>query len=132
MSFKRFFYLLASIGLISTLIVLGLSRFLRLDTLIKQMSLGSIIIFSFFCLVFFSWGKMLSESRNPYNFNNVIIMSTLSKMIISMAFLLSFKRIFNPDSKYVYVPFLIFYIVYAIFETYFLTILGKQKIKQHD
>ncbi len=127
MSSKKFASILLVLTITSIMVIITASRLVGLSFHIILLSYSSIIFFSIFCVAFFIWGKKAAASNNLYNFNNVIVFSTLSKMILSLAFLLLFKKIFNPDSKFVVVPFLLFYTLYTIFETYFLTLLGKSK-----
>lgn len=127
MQTSRFFLWLSGIGIISFLIVFVLGKYFVLSYLAQLLSYWSICFFTVFCIVFFIWGKNLSKSKNLFRFNEVIVFSTLSKMLFSIIMLGAFKKIFQPNSKYVILPFIVIYLVYTIFETYFLTKLAKQK-----
>lgn len=127
MQTSRFFLWLSGIGIISFLIVIVLGKYFNLSYLAQLLSYWSICFFTVFCIVFFIWGKKLSKSKNLFRFNEVIVFSTLSKMLFSIIMLVAFKKIFQPSSKYVILPFIVIYLVYTIFETYFLTKLAKQK-----
>lgn len=127
MGFLRFGLLLSFIGVAVILTVFAIDLWIALPEFSLQISVVSVLLFSAFCLVIYWVARRLAASANLYKFNNVILMSIMGKLALTMAFLGIFRKIFMPESKYVYVPFLIIYIVYTIFETYFLTIIGKQK-----
>lgn len=127
MGIGRFLIILVVIGISSLTMVYLLNTFAQLPLFTLEISVASIILFSLFCVLIYFIAVNYAASRNLYKFNNVIVISILGKLALSMAFLGSFRKIYMPESKYVYVPFLIFYLVYTIFETYFLSIIGKQK-----
>lgn len=127
MSSNRFFTTLIFITAGSLMLIFLTNFVTGLSPQILLISYFSVLFFTVFCIVFYLWGKKVADSNNPYTFNNVIVFSTLSKMILCLGLLLIFKKTFQPESKFVIVPFLFFYILYTIFETYFLTILGKAK-----
>lgn len=127
MQTNRFFLWLSSIGIFSFLIVFVSGKYFKLSYLAQLLSYWSLSFFTVFCIVFFIWGKNLSKSKNLYRFNEVIVFSTLSKMLLSIIMLVAFKKLYQPSSKYVILPFIVIYLVYTIFETYFLTKLAKQK-----
>ena len=89
----------------------------------------SIIFFTVFSVVIFLLAKRSVDSPDKFAFNNIIILSVGAKMIVSLSFLLIYKKLVNPLSHYFVVPFLIIYIVYTIFETYFMTLLSNPKKK---
>ncbi|GAB1398136.1 MAG TPA: hypothetical protein PKN57_11190 [Saprospiraceae bacterium] len=127
MGFCKFFSSL----LIIAALAIGLVTLLQyggfLPSSAYEISLGSVGLFSVFCLIIYLVAVRLASSANIYQFNNVVLISVLGKLALTMAFLAVFRKIYMPESKFVYVPFLLFYILYTIFETYFLTIIGKQK-----
>jgi len=127
MGFCKFFSSL----LIIAALAIGLVTLLQyggfLPSSAYEISLGPVGLFSVFCLIIYLVAVRLASSANIYQFNNVVLISVLGKLALTMAFLAVFRKIYMPESKFVYVPFLLFYILYTIFETYFLTIIGKQK-----
>ena len=66
-------------------------------------------------------------STNKYSFNNVVLLSVGVKMMFAVIFLLVYREVVKPQSQYVAIPFLAIYIIYTIFETYFMTRLSNSK-----
>ena len=127
MGFCKFFSSLLIIAALAIGLVTLLQYGAFLPPSAYEISLGSIGLFSVFCCIIYLVAVRLASSANIYQFNNVVLISVLGKLALTMAFLAVFRKIYMPESKFVYVPFLLFYILYTIFETYFLTIIGKQK-----
>ena len=126
MSSKRFYLQLGVISIVC-LILTYLAGLIAIDKELLQLSCYSILFFTLFSIVIYIKARIAVSSPNKFAFNNIIILSIGAKMFISILFLLIYKKLANPVSHYFVVPFLIIYIVYTIFETYFMTKLSNPK-----
>lgn len=88
-------------------------------------SVYSIIGFTGLSILMYVLGVKAAQSDNKYSFNNLIVGNMLLKMILSVLIILVYKNAYNIDSRAFLLPFLIVYLSFTIFETYFLTKLAK-------
>jgi hypothetical protein len=84
-----------------------------------------VISFVVFCTLIFMYAQKTSVSKGLLAFNNVVIASFVLKLIMSVGLILTFEWWLEPDRKYHIWHFLLIYLVYTIYETYFLTKLAK-------
>ncbi len=73
-------------------------------------------------------GIQAINSSNKYSFNNLVVVNMILKMIVSVLIILIYKQINEVESRGFIIPFLVIYLSYTIFETYFLTKLAKQSV----
>ena len=126
----RSFLIQLSILTFLVLILSFVSSFMHLDEELITMTWVSIICFTIFCLFIFYMGLKTVGSTNKYSFNNVVLLSVGVKMMFAVLFLLIYREVVKPQSQYVVVPFLAIYIIYTIFETYFMTKLSNSKSQE--
>ncbi|WP_235297558.1 hypothetical protein [Portibacter marinus] len=124
MTTNLFLKYLAGIGiflLILTLLLHGRGEIGKFT----DFSIYAIIAFSLLSYVMFYLGKMAAKSSNKYTFNNIIIGNMILKMFLCVIIILVYKNIYQIESRAFLLPFLVIYLAYTIFETYFLTKLAK-------
>ena len=85
----------------------------------------TILTFTVLYIVMFYFGSSTARSSNKYSFNNLIIGNMLLKMIVSVLVIFIYKKVYQVESRAILLPFLVIYLSYTIFETYFLTKLAK-------
>lgn len=68
-------------------------------------------------------------SKDKNAFTSLIIGFTFAKLLLTVALVLVYKKIANPEGALFLVPFFLIYIVFTIFETVFMTKLGKIKAR---
>ncbi|MEL6924788.1 MAG: hypothetical protein AAFO94_12145 [Bacteroidota bacterium] len=86
--------------------------------------LGFFIVFSI-VMYFFGWRTSLSSDRNA--FTRTIIGFMGLKMFFSVLLVATYVKLVEPDSKYFLIPFFIVYLIFTVFETYFMSRLGRIK-----
>lgn len=126
MTGKNFFFGFGVTILFSSLIVFGLSYW---DQTKPFISLGwlSIVMFSGLSLIIFFLGKKTVDHTVRTRFIGVTIANMMFKMFFSIALILIYYKLKEPQSPYFILPFLIIYLIYTIFETRFLLQLADQK-----
>ena len=127
MTFQRFFILLIATSLAviaGNLILQSLFPVLQNHINILWWSLELYIIISIFM---FLMGSRTVDSSNKNDFSGVVIGFVLFKMLISIALILFYRKVFHPESKTFIVPFFIVYFSFTIFEMYFMTQLTRKK-----
>ena len=118
-------------------ILLGLSAFLALLihllsflSLFESYSLfswGSFCFFILFTMAVFFIAERAKDSPNLNTFSSVILGVIFIKMIFIIIILLIYKKTTNPESAWFLVPFFLIYLVFTIFEVYFMSKLGRIK-----
>lgn len=127
MSWPRF---LKEFGLFSVVMVaIGIvSGRMSLKTDIFWLYTVSLIVFSLFCLVIFYYARISFSTSSAYSANRIVIISFLSKLLLSVGILLLFERIFSPRGNGHILHYLFIYIFYTVFEVYFLMKLSKNSL----
>lgn len=86
----------------------------------KNLGIISMAVFSALSIIQYIVAHKASNSSDKYLFINMIIGNFLAKLIITVLLILIYYKMTNPtDGKFV-VPFIIVYVGFTIFETYFL------------
>lgn len=81
--------------------------------------------FFIFSILIFLYAYNTSASDNLFSFNNVVSASFLLKLIMSIGMIILYEKLFDPDSSMHVIHFIIVYIVFTIYEVYFLTKLAR-------
>ena len=96
----------------------------------QEYSLLSWVGIAFFVLIsilMYFLGSKAAMSENKNTFTNVVIGFTMGKMMLSVIIILIYNKLVAPDDKLFILPFFGIYLVYTIFETYFMMKLGRMK-----
>jgi hypothetical protein len=90
-----------------------------------ELNIVAFIFFNALCIGAYYFGKRSLQSSNKFLFNQLIVLNVIVKMGVSIAIIIVFRKLFNPDTNWFVLSFLILYLIYTIFETYLLTALVK-------
>ena len=125
MTTKLFF---RQLGILSISVAIGISciHHLALYHLGKTLSWASFIFFIFFSMSVFALSKRSVASLNPQLFTQVFLGSTIIKLIFSLGLVLIFKEDDSVASKLYILPFMGIYLIYTVFEIYFLSKIAKE------
>lgn len=88
----------------------------------------SILFFVFFTITIYIIGRKTISHQNLNLFSGLIMMSMLFKILFSVIFVLSLKSIYSLNDPRHIVPFLLSYLVFTVFEVYFMSVMAKQRI----
>jgi len=114
------------IGITVTLILVALAMHGRGEvgkfTDFSFYAIGAFFVLSY---LMFYLGSKAAGSKNKYTFNNIIVGNMILKMFMCVIIVLVYKNVYEIQSRAFLLPFLIIYLSYTIFETYFLTKLAK-------
>ncbi len=92
-----------------------------------DLSAFAIIFFVLLSLLVFQMGKRAATSSNKFQYVNLIISNMMLKMLMSFVIVLIYAQLKNPPDKLFVIPFLVIYLIFTAFETYFMTIQSKTK-----
>jgi hypothetical protein len=126
MSAKVFY---RQLGLLTALTALGLFLLVRFPLFQAHQALyWALLLFYILAAVFFFViGKKTAGSDNKNAFILFVMGAVFIKMLLSMSVLVIYLKFAQPASKYFIIPFLAVYLVYTVFETYFLMKIGRIK-----
>lgn len=87
-------------------------------------SLGFFILLSL-GMFLLAAGAAVSKDKNA--FTRMLMVFTLGKLLLTVVLIIGYQMIVKPAEIYYVIPFFMIYISFTVFETYFLTKLGKIK-----
>ncbi len=117
------------------------TAFLALAVTVIQMALGSsftelaehqnlfwVSQFVFLALTIFSFwgGKYFVKKANKNWFSQFIIILIFTRLLLSIALVIGYFNIYQPNSKLFLLPFFLVYISYTVFEVYCLARVGRE------
>ncbi|NRB47567.1 MAG: hypothetical protein HRU41_07825 [Saprospiraceae bacterium] len=124
MSIKTFYQqlILLSLGILAVVLTLGqqaqYSSYIDISTV-------SLIFFTLLSIIVFHLGLRMIKSRNKNDFSRLVLGFTGFKMMLSVALVFIYQSVAEPTDRWFVIPFLLIYVLYTIFETYFLMRLGR-------
>jgi hypothetical protein len=127
---KSTFYIqLAIVTIISAGLVYMLNQFEETQ---PYSSLGwiSLALFFFLSLLMYVFGYQSAMSKNKHAFTNTVVGFTAGKMFLSAMIIVLYNSLMEPPTKWFILPFFMIYLIYTIFETYFMMRLGKMNIPE--
>ncbi len=90
-------------------------------------ALASVLLFVTICTGLFFAGASSARSSNKYAFNNLISLSVFGKMAVALGFLFVYREIAHPQNQWFVFIFLFCYVVYTVYEVWFMMLLAKNK-----
>lgn len=126
MSRSIFFYSLVGITVLTALFVFFMTSLptFQADTGVLWISFAAFALLS---LLMYFLGHKAVSSKNKNNFISVILVSTVVKMFMAILIIFVYIRVYLPESRLFVLPFLGIYLIYTVYETYFMMKLAKMK-----
>lgn len=107
-----------------TAFCIGLSWCLSASVLVLRQHLlaawWAVVLFVLLSVLMFIFGRIAASAINKKLFSQLTIFFTLTKLLTSVASIVIYKSKIQPLDKWFVVPFLMVYIIFTIFETYFM------------
>jgi hypothetical protein len=126
MSSRDFYKLLVFTGCISSISILLLHwgfPSVQFNSPIAWWGLAFFVVLS---VSMYYLGKRSLGSPNKMMFTNVATMFMFGKMFLSVIILFIYKQTINPTSGNFVLPFVVVYLFFAVFETYFMVKVGSK------
>ena len=126
MTAQRFFFQLVTV---TAAAAWGLFLLQYVESFQAQMGfswscLGFFVVLS---TVMFFAGKRAAQSKNKNDFTGVALGFTIIKLFAAILIILFYSKGFQPQTNNFILPFIVIYVIYTAFETYFMMQLGKMK-----
>ena len=90
------------------------------------------IIFALHAAILYLILRKSSLSPDRQRFLSVTMVNMLIKIVVSITFLIIYKLQMKPANGKFIIPFIIIYLLYTIFETYFMLRLAELKPKKSN
>lgn len=120
MPFSKYIIGLA-ISVIASLLVYFLAQFIIPVGPYLNMTVFSVILFSLLSLTMYLLGKASLNSKGKNAFIFLIINNVFFKLLISFLFVFLYAKNYAPTDSFFIIPFLWVYLIFLIFETYYLS-----------
>lgn len=93
----------------------------------KGFALSMLLLFILICIGLFYAGRSAAGSSSKLAFNNIISASVFGKMVLAVAVLFVYQQSVKPENQWFVGIFLLVYVVYTVFEVWFMTQLARTK-----
>jgi hypothetical protein len=87
--------------------------------------IASIALFVLICTGLYYGGLNAAHSSSKLAFNSLISLSVFGKMVVALGFLFLYQQAAKPDNTWYVGIFLICYVVYTVFEVWFMSKLAR-------
>lgn len=131
MNHRNFFTQLTIVS-IGTLIVLFLLHQLEHFSPFQSFSYGSLIGFIVLSAGMYFLSARAAVSSDKNLFLQQVLGTTFFKMLLCIIIIVGYGKLAEPPSKMYAIPFLAIYLIFTIFETYFMMKLSKVKPATHE
>jgi len=105
--------------IILSLILFGLHKH-HLFSAHSILSIWSLVGFTIMTVLIFILGQNFSRSKNKFLYNNLIVMNFILKLMVSILVVYVFVKQYDPEGKLYLIPFVLIYLAFTVFETYFM------------
>ncbi|MCB0578256.1 MAG: hypothetical protein KDD10_02955 [Phaeodactylibacter sp.] len=121
---RSFFIQLGLLSLGAAILLFFLNRLPQLQAY-STLSWISLAAFVGLSILMYLAGRRAAESDNKNDFTNAVLGFTAGKMFLAILVLLGYSQLAQPPDKLFIIPFFSVYLIYTIFETYFMMKLGR-------
>lgn len=127
MSPQRFFKVLAAVTAGTAALLALLHLLVPAAREHWGLSIITLLVFILLNVGLFYAGKSTNRSTNRMAFSGLISASVFGKMVLALAMLFVYREVAQPTNQWFVAVFLLAYVVYTVFEVWFMTILAKEK-----
>ncbi|MCO6478563.1 MAG: hypothetical protein J5I94_18165 [Phaeodactylibacter sp.] len=124
MSQRSFFIQLGILSFITAALLFFLNRLPPLQAY-SALSWISLAVFIALSTFMYRAGYRAATSDNKNDFTNAVLGFTVGKMFLAILVILGYSQLAQPPDKLFIIPFFAIYLIYTIFETYFMMKLGR-------
>jgi len=119
MNHRKFFTQLGfvSLGIVALIFLLNLVPALQN---FQSLSWVSFIFFLLLTVLMYFVGHYSANSSDKNSFLQIVMATTFFKMVLCLGIIIGYAKIVKPESKLFIIPFIAIYIIFTIFETYFM------------
>lgn len=86
-----------------------------------DLNIMSLVMFSIIAIVVYYLANKAINSSNKYSFLNIVVLNLFMKIMASFVLVLIYVKLTSPTDKWYIIPVMMNYLIFTIFETYFLS-----------
>ena len=124
MTYKNFYTQLLLVTLLA-IVMIALIGMVPALSAFTDLSWVTCAFFIVVCIIMFFFGYRAAHSDSKYAFSNIIFGFMMGKMMLTIGLVMGYNTFMQPSTKLFLVPFFMVYLIYTIFETYFMMKLSK-------
>lgn len=125
MSPKTFLLHLAAVTAGSAALLAGLYALAPAAQLHGRFMILTILLFVVVCTGLYYAGRSAANSSSKLAFNNIVSISVFGKMVLAVAVLFVYQQTAKPTNEWFVGIFLTVYVIYTVFEVWFMTKLAR-------
>ncbi|MEN0046554.1 MAG: hypothetical protein AAF806_05825 [Bacteroidota bacterium] len=123
-SYRSFFAILLGVSFLVLLLIL-LQQHIPSLAEFTSISWISALVFTLVNITMYFIGRRSATNRNKGQFISIFMGFTLLKMLFAVCIILLYVQYYNPSTKFFVFPFFLLYLVYTVFELWFMMKLGR-------
>ena len=127
MTNQQFFSALAAVTAATATLLGVLHVLLEPMQMHLPLSVSTLVIFVLLCIGLFVAGKKTARSTSKVAFNGLVSASVFGKMLLAIAILFVYQETNKPTNQWFVGLFLLVYVIYTVFEVWFMTKIAKEK-----
>jgi len=116
---SRFYTALIIAIAASVVLSIGLAQWLDVMQY-SPLSYATIAIYTAVSLLIYFLSERAANMKNKNFFMQIVMINTMIKMFISVVLVIGYYMTVRPTTNKFIVPFILIYIIFSIFETYFM------------
>ncbi len=126
MSDIRFLLQLLAVSIGCVGLTLGLQQVSWVFTTYAHLAWLGLGLFVGLSVLMYWSSKIAAQSSNQFLFSRLTMLFVLLKMVLTIGVVMVYQRRYLPNDRFFVVPFLMMYLIFTVFETYFLLQLVQQ------
>ncbi len=95
---------------------------------LQAIAWASLAFFALLCLPMYYFSQRAMYSEDKFQFTNLFLVFTSTKMFAAIIIVLIYHKFAQPTSNHFLIPFFVIYLIYTIFEVYFLIQISKTEV----
>lgn len=126
MSSTRFFQLLV----LTIMFIVAILYFMSINEKILayiDISYYAIPAFTLLSIMIYFLTEHLEKQNNKGMLINLVIINVMFKFLLAIGIVMVYHKLKDPEDGIFVLPFIIIYVIFTIFETYFMSIQAKSK-----
>lgn len=126
---RRSFYL--QLTIVTGILALALFLLHRIEALqpYAGFSITSLAFFILISLVMYWIGLPAAQDKDRNAFTRLVLIFVFAKMALAVGLIIGYQELVQPIKKIALLPFFLIYLVFTVFETYFMGRLGRMESK---
>ncbi|MDZ4679993.1 MAG: hypothetical protein SGI94_06095 [Saprospiraceae bacterium] len=124
MTSKGFFLQLAILSALAAAGLFLINRMPQVRPHAMLSWLGLLFFIALSAFIFLS-GRRSAANANKNAFTNTVLGFTMTKMLACAIIIVAYHKIMQPESKWFLLPFFVSYLVFTVFETYWMMKLAR-------